>query len=153
MQLLAAGGEPPAPDQRHLVGELIDLQLAAMKFLPPTRLLAGDLLDQLGGEFAQLLRVHRRELIVHLHMLDVATVLSLATANSQHSNRCLFADSLPRHADHQPAQLLFGDLHPPSLQAPTQAKRPWCSRRAHSQMPMPSCTSTLSRFARRLANT
>lgn len=33
-----------------------------------------------------------------------------------------------------------------------QRNRPWCSRPAHSQMPMPSCTRTFIRLARRLAN-
>ena len=68
VQLFAARGELPAPHHRHLVRQLLDLELPALQLL----ILAADLLDQLGGEVAQLLRVHRGELIVHLHACDGA---------------------------------------------------------------------------------
>jgi len=68
VQLFAARGKLPAPHHRHLVRQLLDLELSAAKLL----ILAADLLDQLGGEVAQLLRVHRGERIVYLHACDGA---------------------------------------------------------------------------------
>ena len=45
------------------MGELVDLELLVAQLL----ILAGNSIDQAGSEFAQLLRVHAGELIVHLH--------------------------------------------------------------------------------------
>ena len=42
---------------------LLDLELLVLQLA----ILAGECFDQVGGEFAQLLRVHPRQLIVHLH--------------------------------------------------------------------------------------
>jgi hypothetical protein len=78
VQLLAAGGELPAPHHRHLVRQLVDLQLSPVQ-LP---ILASDLLDQPGSEDTQLLRIHRCQLIVRLHGRDGAiTCASFATKN------------------------------------------------------------------------
>ena len=152
VQPLAVCGELPAPHDRHLVGELVDLELPAVQLL----ILAADLLDQLGGEVAQLLRVHRGELIAYLHACDGAIAAAkLATKRySQHADRCVFANALPRQSDHQRLQLLERDRH---LRADVRVHPAEAALmqivRAHSQRPMPSCTSTLRRLARRLANT
>jgi hypothetical protein len=76
VQPLAARGKLPAPHHRHLVRQLIDLQLPPLQFV----ILATDFLDQPGSEDAQLLRIHRRQLIVRLHARDGAiTAAQLAT--------------------------------------------------------------------------
>lgn len=69
LQLLAAGSKAPALDQRHLVGQLLDLELP----VPELVILARDLVDQLGGQSAQLLRIQSGKLIVNLHARDAAT--------------------------------------------------------------------------------
>ena len=51
------------------MGELLDLELLVLQLA----ILAGEGFDQAGGEFAQLLRVHPSQLIVHLHAFDIAT--------------------------------------------------------------------------------
>ena len=97
VQLFAARGELPPLEQRHLVGELLDLEL----LVPQLVILAGQCFDQAGGEFAQLLRIHARQLIVYLHVFDTATAHHTATAFSRHANRRLCTDATPRQADHQ----------------------------------------------------
>ena len=66
---------------------------------------AGQCLDQAGGEFAQLLRIHQGQLIVHLHAFDTATAQRTATDFSGDANRCLCADATPWQPDHQRLQL------------------------------------------------
>ena len=63
VQLFAARGKLPALEHRHLMRELLDLELLVLQLA----ILAGQCFDQVGGKFAQLLRIHPSKLIVHLH--------------------------------------------------------------------------------------
>lgn len=54
IQLLAAPSEAPAPQGRHLVGELLDLQLPELQLLS----LLVDGVDQRGGQIPQPICVH-----------------------------------------------------------------------------------------------
>src|SRR6185437_10747723 len=105
VQLFAAGGKLPALEHRHLVRELLDLELLVLQLA----ILAGECFDQVGGELAQLRRIHPRQLIVHLHAFDVATSQCMKTAFSCDTNGCVCADATPWQSDHQRLQLLVAD--------------------------------------------
>ena len=62
------------------------------------------------------------------------------------------ADALPRQTEHECVELRAGQRH--EVRPLPWARRTcrWLSRRAASHTPMPSCTSTFMRLARRLAN-
>ena len=102
VQLFAARGKLPALERRHLVRELLDLEL----FVLQLAILAGKGFDQIGGEFAQLRRIHPRQLIVHLHVFDTATSRCTTTVFSCDANGCICADATPWQSDHQCLQLL-----------------------------------------------
>ena len=85
--------------------ELLDLELS----VPQLAILVSQRFDQVGGEFAQLLRIHPRQLIVHLHAFDTATAKRMATALSRDANRCVCTDATPRQTDHHRLQLLLAD--------------------------------------------
>jgi hypothetical protein len=56
-----------------------------------------------------LLRIHPRQLIVHLHAFDTATAKRMATAFSSDANGRLCIDATPRQTNHQRLQLLLAD--------------------------------------------
>jgi hypothetical protein len=79
---------------------LVDLELPVLQLA----IFAGQGRDQLGGEGAQLLRVHPLELIVHLHAFDIATAQRMTITQLQFlrdANRRLCTDATPRQADDQ----------------------------------------------------
>jgi hypothetical protein len=90
VELFATRCKLPALQYRHLVGELLDLELLVAQLL----IFADQAGHQLGGQSAQLLRVHSLELIVHLHGFDGATSKRMATTYQQHFMR---RESWPVH--------------------------------------------------------
>ena len=108
--LLAARGKLPALEHRHLMRQLVDLELLVLDLL----VLAGQGRDQIGGEVAQLLRVHPLQLIAYFHALDAATASATTTAAARvlrDANARLCADATPRQAEQQRLQLFVGDRH------------------------------------------
>ena len=76
------------------MGELVDLELLVLQLV----VLAGNAFDQAGGKFAQLLRIHRGELIRHGHALDGAT----ATRNAVqpfHATRIVACAPMRHHGN------------------------------------------------------
>ena len=69
VELFAAGRELPAFEDRHLVRELVDLELLAGVVLTAV----SDLGDQPGGELTQFICVHPGQLIGRVHGQDAAT--------------------------------------------------------------------------------
>ena len=63
IELLAAPAELPALQHRHLVRQLIDLELLVLEFLA----LLGDLREERGGKITQLLCVHLCHIARQLH--------------------------------------------------------------------------------------
>jgi hypothetical protein len=82
VQLFAARGKLPALEHGHLVRELLDLERLVLQLA----ILARECFDQVGSEFAQLRRIHPRQLIVHLHAFDTATTHGTTTAFSGDAN-------------------------------------------------------------------
>ena len=87
VELFAAGRELPAFEDRHLVREMVDLELLAGVVLTGVGKLApgaaelvagvGDLADQLGGELTQFICVHPGQLIGRVHGQGAATLLNV----------------------------------------------------------------------------
>ena len=63
-----------------------------------------------------------------------------------------FAEALPRQAEHEGIELRAGQRQLSQPASRGQTNLPAFNRRAASHTPMPSCTSTFMRLARRLAN-
>jgi len=59
--LFASSGKLPALEHRHLMGELVNLELLVLQLV----LVTGNAFEQAGREFAQLLCVHRGKLVLH----------------------------------------------------------------------------------------
>ena len=96
IHLLAASIEAIAPQDRHLVGKLVDLQLLGFEFLvaggeqripqaqfsiafADLRFSLGELREQCRRQIPQCFCVHRCELARGLHGLNAATTLSVST--------------------------------------------------------------------------
>ncbi len=122
LQLLAAGRELPALENRHLVGELVDLELlqtVVLLRLGQLLLRFDQLTDHAGSELTQLICVHLCQLVDREHGHDRAT--SQCRRTSIHArlqafllrnpNRRAFADPIPRQSDHQPLELLDRERH------------------------------------------
>src|SRR5690606_38547714 len=160
IELLALLAELQTPQLCDLERELLQLHIAPVD-LPAIML---DAAKQLGADLAETRRFQRGELFggdgrVCTHGCAVCAAPRMLTIGARtdclqvrqttpaSATRCqgrpsTRASSCSRVRD-------CGAPQPP----PGQTKRPWCSRRAASQMPMPSCTSTFSRVERLLAKT
>lgn len=109
VQLFAAGGELPALEDRHLVGELVELALLEGVVPSSVGELAagiGDLADQLSGELAQFICVHPGQLIGRVHGPDAARsprILAEALCRPDHRR---LPDPMPGQADHESLQPL-----------------------------------------------
>lgn len=146
LQLLAARRELPALENRHLVGELVDTQLLERNLALGVR----ELGNQPGSELAQLIRVQLLQVLCAVHDDDRA--ISRRTTRS-YAIRIVAASPSRCHGSPMTSARSCSVVSVSVLPAWAGAhvKLPWCSRRAHNQMPRPSCTSTFMRLARRFA--
>jgi len=122
LQLLAAGRELPALENRHLVRELVDLELlhtVVLLRLGQLFLRFDQLTDHAGGKLTQLICVHLCQLVDCEHGDDRATSQRNRTAFYgcfqafllRNPDRRAFTDPMPRQPDHQPLELLDRERH------------------------------------------
>jgi len=121
VKLFGAAAELPALQDRHLMGELVDLGLAKVK-LP---ILVGDLLHQRQGQRAQLLRIEvgKGGGFDHGHECAAARgprlfMQSRIAWGLHHRDDAPFAHAVPRQAQHQRVELSAGER-----KAPLRARR------------------------------
>src|SRR5690606_7908220 len=152
-ELLALRGELPALEDRHLVRELVDLELLRAVLVAQPRVIAiktSDLVDQRRGELAQRIRVHPCQLIDRVHgdeSCHSTTRLNKAPFRPRGSSRRPRGDTTASRSPARATAPCSGSRSDPYLrQAPPRRTSPDAAvartaTRRSRRAPAPSCGS------------